>query len=158
MAFYSQVEWSPIPPHQDMVYSLPNGSLVFYPFSAEKYRHEIHSTIYRQVSFCVYTIYYIDFAHENMGVFSSFLRSCDFYLSDERDLMRMDLYSAIWRCCYMYFVYSLLLEVMQKLKYLHNLMHFNIRPILNMTNALRLKVKSLLILLKCSSAIRVGGG
>lgn len=32
-----------------MVYSLPNGSLIFYPFTAEKYRHEIHSTIYRQV-------------------------------------------------------------------------------------------------------------
>ncbi|XP_031619714.1 Down syndrome cell adhesion molecule-like protein Dscam2 isoform X2 [Contarinia nasturtii] len=42
-----EVEWSPVPPHQDMVYSLPNGSLIFYPFSAEKYRHEIHSTIYR---------------------------------------------------------------------------------------------------------------
>lgn len=55
--------------------------------------------------------------------------------------------------CYMYLRY---LEVMQKLKFPHNLMHFNIRPILNMTNALHLKVKSLLILLKCS-AIRVGG-
>lgn len=46
--FAYQVEWSPVPPHQDMVYSLPNGSLLFYPFSAEKYRHEIHSTVYRQ--------------------------------------------------------------------------------------------------------------
>ncbi|XP_037045508.1 Down syndrome cell adhesion molecule-like protein Dscam2 isoform X1 [Bradysia coprophila] len=42
-----EIEWSPVPPHQDMVYSLSNGSLIFYPFSGEKYRHEIHSTVYR---------------------------------------------------------------------------------------------------------------
>lgn len=42
-----QIEWSPVPPHQDMVYSLSNGSLVFHPFSAEKYRHEFHSAVYR---------------------------------------------------------------------------------------------------------------
>lgn len=41
------IEWSPIPTHQDSVYALPNGSLIFYPFSAEKYRHEIHTTVYR---------------------------------------------------------------------------------------------------------------
>lgn len=50
VAVLIQVEWTPVlPHHQELVYSLPNGSLIFYPFSAEKYRHEIHSTIYRQV-------------------------------------------------------------------------------------------------------------
>ncbi|XP_055679736.1 cell adhesion molecule Dscam2 isoform X1 [Lutzomyia longipalpis] len=42
-----EVEWSPVLPHQDLVFPLSNGSLLFYPFSAEKYRHEIHSTVYR---------------------------------------------------------------------------------------------------------------
>ena len=42
-----QVEWTPVLPHQDLVYALSNGSLLFYPFSAEKYRHEIHATVYR---------------------------------------------------------------------------------------------------------------
>ncbi|XP_055315262.1 cell adhesion molecule Dscam2 isoform X3 [Sitodiplosis mosellana] len=42
-----EIEWSPVPPHQDLVYSLQNGSLIFYPFTAEKYSFEIHSTIYR---------------------------------------------------------------------------------------------------------------
>uniref|UniRef100_A0A1A9WLL0 Ig-like domain-containing protein n=1 Tax=Glossina brevipalpis TaxID=37001 RepID=A0A1A9WLL0_9MUSC len=41
------VEWTPIPPQQDMVFTLSNGSLMFYPFSAEKYRHEVHATVYR---------------------------------------------------------------------------------------------------------------
>lgn len=45
--FPFQVEWSPVLPHQDLVFPLANGSLLFYPFSAEKYRHEIHSTVYR---------------------------------------------------------------------------------------------------------------
>lgn len=49
MIIVLQVEWSPVPPHQDLVYSLQNGSLIFHPFSAEKYSFEIHSTIYRQV-------------------------------------------------------------------------------------------------------------
>uniref|UniRef100_A0A1B0B430 Uncharacterized protein n=1 Tax=Glossina palpalis gambiensis TaxID=67801 RepID=A0A1B0B430_9MUSC len=30
-----------------MVFTLSNGSLMFYPFSAEKYRHEVHATVYR---------------------------------------------------------------------------------------------------------------
>lgn len=69
--FDYQVEWSPVPPHQDMVYSLPNGSLLFYPFSAEKYRHEIHSTVYRQdikfrtflndKSFCYFLNFFLAF-------------------------------------------------------------------------------------------------
>lgn len=42
-----QIEWAPVLPHQDLVYALANGSLLFYPFSAEKYRHEIHATVYR---------------------------------------------------------------------------------------------------------------
>uniref|UniRef100_A0A1A9ZDZ2 Ig-like domain-containing protein n=1 Tax=Glossina pallidipes TaxID=7398 RepID=A0A1A9ZDZ2_GLOPL len=41
------VEWTPVPPQQDMVFTLSNGSLMFYPFSAEKYRHEVHATVYR---------------------------------------------------------------------------------------------------------------
>uniref|UniRef100_A0A1A9UKT0 Ig-like domain-containing protein n=1 Tax=Glossina austeni TaxID=7395 RepID=A0A1A9UKT0_GLOAU len=42
-----EVEWTPVPPQQDMVFTLSNGSLMFYPFSAEKYRHEVHATVYR---------------------------------------------------------------------------------------------------------------
>ncbi|XP_036340478.1 Down syndrome cell adhesion molecule-like protein Dscam2 [Rhagoletis pomonella] len=30
-----------------MVFTLSNGSLMFYPFTAEKYRHEVHATVYR---------------------------------------------------------------------------------------------------------------
>ncbi|XP_022215405.2 Down syndrome cell adhesion molecule-like protein Dscam2 isoform X3 [Drosophila obscura] len=42
-----EVEWTPIPPQQDMVFQLSNGSMMFYPFTAEKYRHEVHATVYR---------------------------------------------------------------------------------------------------------------
>ncbi|XP_046808443.1 Down syndrome cell adhesion molecule-like protein Dscam2 [Lucilia cuprina] len=42
-----EVEWTPIPPQQDMVVQTSNGSLMFYPFTAEKFRHEVHSSVYR---------------------------------------------------------------------------------------------------------------
>ncbi|XP_058987901.1 cell adhesion molecule Dscam2 [Musca domestica] len=42
-----EVEWTPIPPQQDMVVQTTNGSLMFYPFTAEKFRHEVHSSVYR---------------------------------------------------------------------------------------------------------------
>lgn len=42
-----EIEWTPIPPQQDLVFPLQNGSLMFYPFTAEKYRHELHATVYR---------------------------------------------------------------------------------------------------------------
>ncbi|ETN64265.1 hypothetical protein AND_004010 [Anopheles darlingi] len=32
--------------NHELVYTLPNGSLIFYPFSADKFRHEVHSTVY----------------------------------------------------------------------------------------------------------------
>ncbi|XP_065077714.1 cell adhesion molecule Dscam1 isoform X2 [Ochlerotatus camptorhynchus] len=41
------VEWSVATTNHELVYSSPNGSLIFYPFSADKFRHEIHSTVYR---------------------------------------------------------------------------------------------------------------
>ncbi|XP_055380718.1 cell adhesion molecule Dscam2 isoform X2 [Condylostylus longicornis] len=42
-----EVEWTTIPSSQDLVFTLQNGSLMFYPFTAEKYRHEVHATVYR---------------------------------------------------------------------------------------------------------------
>ncbi|XP_061500110.1 cell adhesion molecule Dscam2 isoform X1 [Anopheles gambiae] len=41
------VEWSVATTNHELVYTLPNGSLIFYPFSADKFRHEVHSTVYR---------------------------------------------------------------------------------------------------------------
>lgn len=46
----SQVEWSPSVMHQDLVYLLQNGTLIFYPFTSEQYKPEIHSATYRYVS------------------------------------------------------------------------------------------------------------
>uniref|UniRef100_A0A182J542 Ig-like domain-containing protein n=1 Tax=Anopheles atroparvus TaxID=41427 RepID=A0A182J542_ANOAO len=40
------VEWSVATTNHELVYTMPNGSLIFYPFSADKFRHEIHSTVY----------------------------------------------------------------------------------------------------------------
>lgn len=42
-----QVEWSPPVHSQDLVKILSNGTLVFHPFAVEKYRHEIHASVYR---------------------------------------------------------------------------------------------------------------
>uniref|UniRef100_A0A336M0H3 CSON009256 protein n=1 Tax=Culicoides sonorensis TaxID=179676 RepID=A0A336M0H3_CULSO len=33
--------------HQDLVYLIQNGTLMFYPFTSEQYRPEIHSAVYR---------------------------------------------------------------------------------------------------------------
>uniref|UniRef100_A0A182NK94 Ig-like domain-containing protein n=1 Tax=Anopheles dirus TaxID=7168 RepID=A0A182NK94_9DIPT len=41
------VEWSVATTNHELVYTLPNGSLIFYPFSADKFRHEVHSAVYR---------------------------------------------------------------------------------------------------------------
>ncbi|XP_039451680.1 cell adhesion molecule Dscam2-like [Culex pipiens pallens] len=41
------VEWSVATTNHELVYASPNGSLIFYPFTADKFRHEIHSTVYR---------------------------------------------------------------------------------------------------------------
>jgi hypothetical protein len=42
-----QVEWSPPVHSHDLVKVLSNGTLVFHPFAVEKYRHEIHASVYR---------------------------------------------------------------------------------------------------------------
>lgn len=42
-----QVEWSPPFHSHDLVKVLSNGTLVFQPFAVEKYRHEIHASVYR---------------------------------------------------------------------------------------------------------------
>lgn len=43
-----QVEWTVLPVHShDLVKIYSNGTLVFHPFAVEKYRHEIHASVYR---------------------------------------------------------------------------------------------------------------
>lgn len=44
---FLQVEWSPPVHSTDLVKVLSNGTLVFHPFAVEKYRHEIHASVYR---------------------------------------------------------------------------------------------------------------
>ena len=45
-----QVEWTVLPVHShDLVKIYTNGTLVFHPFAVEKYRHEIHASVYRYV-------------------------------------------------------------------------------------------------------------
>ncbi|XP_070509703.1 cell adhesion molecule Dscam1 isoform X3 [Chironomus tepperi] len=44
---YPEVEWTPPVHSHDLVKIYSNGTLVFHPFAVEKYRHEIHASVYR---------------------------------------------------------------------------------------------------------------
>ncbi|CRK92906.1 CLUMA_CG006322, isoform A, partial [Clunio marinus] len=44
---YPEVEWSPPVHNHDLLKVLSNGTLVFYPFAVEKYRHDVHASVYR---------------------------------------------------------------------------------------------------------------